>query len=68
MNRQREIGPVSSLGIGNQVYLIGQVSRDPKAIENDTPITLELILMRKQSGVSDLEVGTQIIELFKETS
>ena len=39
-----------------------------KAIGDETPQTLETILRQRQSGVSDLALGNQIVELFRRTS
>merc|ERR1712112_684745 len=46
----------------------GQVTKDLKDIETETPNTLELILKQKQTGVSDIEIGTQIVQYLQNTS
>ena len=48
--------------------ILGQVTQELKDIEIETPTTLELILSKKQSGVSGLEVGNQIVKYLQNTS
>ena len=52
----------SSSGGKTQLSILGQVTKDLKDIETETPTTLELILKQKHTGVSDLEIGTQIVQ------
>ena len=66
MNQQRENGLSSSSGIGSQLSILGQVTRELNEIENETPNTLEHILMLKQTGMSGPEVGNQIMGDFTE--
>ena len=58
----------SSSGGKTQSSILGQVTRELEDIETETPTTLELILKQKHSGVSDLEVGTQIVQFLQSTS
>ena len=48
--------------------ILGQETRELNDIETETPATLELILKKKHSGVSDLDVGTQIVQFLQSTS
>ena len=68
MNQQRESGLSSSSGVGSQLSILGQVTRELNDIESETPNTLEHILMLKQTGVSDLEVGNRIVEFLQNAS
>ena len=61
-------GLSSSSGGMSQASILGNVTRELKNIETETPNTLELILKQKHSGVSDLEVGTQIVQFLNSTS
>ena len=61
-------GLSSSSGGKTQLSILGQVTKDLKDIETETPNTLELILKQKQTGVSDLEIGTQIVQYLQSTS
>ena len=61
-------GLSSSSGGMSQASILGNVTRELKNIETETPNTLELILKQKHSGVSDLEVGTQIVKFLNSTS
>ena len=58
----------SSSGGENQGSILGKVIKELGDIEAETPNTLELILLKKQTGVSDLEVGNQIVEYLQSTS
>ena len=66
MNR----GLSSSSGDGAQLSILGQVTQELEDIEIETPTTLEQILKKKkkQSGVSDLDVGNQIAQFLQNTS
>ena len=66
--RRMNQGLSSSSGGKTQLSILGQVTKDLKAIETETPNTLELILKQKQTGVSDLEIGTQIVQYLQSTS
>ena len=68
MNQQGERGLSSSSGGETQLSILGQVTRELNEIESETPNTLEQILMLKQTGVSDLDVGNQIVEFLQNTS
>ena len=48
--------------------ILGQVTRELEEIESETPTTLEQILMTKQAGVSDLDVGNQIVKFLQNAS
>ena len=63
--RRKMTQGLSSSSAGN---IFDQVTKDLKAIEAETPNTLELILKQKQTGVSDLEIGTQIVQCLQSTS
>ena len=49
---------------GNQASLLGEVTRELSLIEKEKPGRLEHIL-KNQSGVSDLDIGNQIVELLR---
>ena len=51
-----------------QWSILGQVTKELKDIEIETPTTLERILSKKQIGVSDLDVGNQIVTYLQNTS
>ena len=68
MNRSRVGELSSSTGGGCQISILGQVTRELGEIENETPNTLEHIMKLKQEGMSDLEVGNQIVEFLQNTS
>ena len=61
-------GLSSSSGGKTQLSILEQVTKDLKAIETETPNTLESILKQKQTGVSDLEIGSQIAQCLQSTS
>ena len=61
-------GLSSSSGGGIQLSILGQVTKELKDIEIETPATLEQILSMKQSGVSGLDVGNQIAKFLQNTS
>ena len=48
--------------------ILGQATQELKDIEIETPATLEQILLMKQSGASDLDVGNQIVKFSQNTS
>ena len=66
--RKTTQGLSSSSGGNTQLSILDQVTKELKAIETETPNTLELILKQKETGVSDLEIGTQIVQCLESTS
>ena len=61
MNRKRN----GKFARGSQEGLLAKVTKDLKAIGDEAPQTLEIISRQRQSGLSDQEVGNQIIEFSK---
>ena len=61
MNRKRN----GKFARGSQEGLLAKVTKDLKAIGDEAPQTLEIISRQRQSGLSDQEVGNQIIEFFQ---
>ena len=50
---------------GNQMSILGPATRELNQIEKGTPNKLEHVLMLKQTGRSDLEVGNRIVEFLQ---
>ena len=51
MNQQSESGFQVPRGVGSQMSILWQVTRELDGVENETPNALERILMLKQTGV-----------------
>jgi len=66
--RRMEKEMLSSPEGRNEGSILGQAIQELKDIEVETPNTLERILLEKQNGVSDQDVGNQIISCLRSTS
>ena len=65
---ENESGVAKFIREWDPIVYLGQVTQELEDIEIETPATLEQILMKKQSVVSDLDVGNQIVKFLQNAS